>query len=136
MKLISMTDFVLDRYKNAPLEDYDQVNETFINSVVRYAEFLKKPLTLGMFVPCDEGGNVLDCTEENLTEFNSAAERVMFEGFTLSHKNNIITLVTNTNLESKDKSIGFGFKNGSHSNIESIVYRKLTLTPAAVKQIL
>ena len=40
MKLISMTDFVL--YKK---ESHTQI--------MKYAKFLKQPLTLGMFVPCD-----------------------------------------------------------------------------------
>ena len=51
-KLISMTDFVLEqRLKHS---------ESFKSKVYAYANFIKKPLTLGMFVPCDEDGNVLE----------------------------------------------------------------------------
>lgn len=49
-KLISMTDFVLlDKYAGSP-----------INMNKQYAQFLKQPLELWMFVPCDEDGNVLE----------------------------------------------------------------------------
>ena len=47
MKLISMTDFVL--YKK---ESHTQI--------MKYAKFLKQPLTLGMFVPCDEEECMID----------------------------------------------------------------------------
>lgn len=49
MKLISMTDFVLEHSQNAPLEEYHQVNETFVNKVINYAMLLKQPLDLSMF---------------------------------------------------------------------------------------
>lgn len=93
MKLISMTDFVLEKSKNAPLEDYNQVNETFVNKVINYANFLKQPLKLEMFVPCDDEGNVLDCKEWKqfegkvtdlsfiLEKHKKAKEKVLFEGF-------------------------------------------------------
>ena len=52
MKLISMTDFVLELETNEHwAQDYTKC--------VKYANFLKQPLTLGMFVPCDEDGNFL-----------------------------------------------------------------------------
>lgn len=57
MKLISMTDFVLQqevKLKGVVKRDSD------FNLIVNYANFLKQPLTLGMFVPCDEEGAVLD----------------------------------------------------------------------------
>ena len=62
MKLISMTDFVLEqkeKLKNSEqgfnIEKYD-----FIINVCNYAKFLKQPLEQFMFVPCDENGNVLE----------------------------------------------------------------------------
>lgn len=51
--LISMTDFVLEQWnlcKNSP----DYLLEDFVINIVKYATFLKQPLKLGMFVPCDE----------------------------------------------------------------------------------
>ena len=93
--LQSMTDFVLEQSKNAPIEEYHQVNETFVNKVVNYANFLKQLLKLEMFVPCDENGNVLEeptnyekrlsnmMTEYNdeVYTYNQAKEKVLFEGF-------------------------------------------------------
>ena len=69
MKLISMTDFVLEFENNFPRqfgEAYSEYNESkseYLNmklkSYENYAQFLKQPLTLGMFVPCDEDGSGL-----------------------------------------------------------------------------
>ena len=86
IRLISMTDFVLEQGKNAPIEEYHQVNETFVNKVVNYANFLKQLLKLEMFVPCDDGGNVLDPSDvfrscEKGFVYSKAKEKVLFEGF-------------------------------------------------------
>ena len=54
MKLISMTDFVLKNEKQPYVEG------TKYKDLVNYAKFLKQPLKLGMFVPCDEDGNILE----------------------------------------------------------------------------
>lgn len=51
MKLISMTSFVLQR-------DITDIKQR--DSIVKYATFLRQPLKLEMFVPCDEDGNVLE----------------------------------------------------------------------------
>ena len=49
-----MTDFVLEQYESTK-------NPTlFEETVHNYANFLKQPLTLGMFVPSDDDGNVLE----------------------------------------------------------------------------
>ncbi len=52
MKLISMTDFVTDY-----IETGCAVSQ--IKKMSNYAKFLKQPLKLEMFIPCDEKGNVL-----------------------------------------------------------------------------
>ena len=78
-KLISMTDFVLlDKYAGSP-----------INMNKQYANLLKQTLKLGMFVPCDEKGNVLEePTPEDILyddniygQYQQAKARVLFEGF-------------------------------------------------------
>ena len=46
-----MTSFVLQR-------DITDIKQR--DSIVKYANFLKQPLKLEMFVPCDEDGNVLE----------------------------------------------------------------------------
>ena len=54
MKLISMVDYVL---KVAEEQFYG-------TQIYDYANFLKQPLELGMFIPCDEDGNVLEEPEK------------------------------------------------------------------------
>lgn len=89
MKLISMTDFVL---RNLMLEPH-----SFKVVVKNYATFLKKPLKLEMFVPCDENGNILEYPtnisisdsfkfEKALSEYLEAKEKVLFEGFIFKQK--------------------------------------------------
>lgn len=54
MKLTSMTDFVLE-HKHMILSNSDK----YIR-ISKYAKFLKQPLKLEMFIPCDKDGNVLE----------------------------------------------------------------------------
>ena len=55
--LIPMTDFVLEQL-NEQNSITKPMREVF-NSLEKYAKFLKQPLKLEMFVPCDEDGNIL-----------------------------------------------------------------------------
>lgn len=99
-----MTDFVLDL-----ANDKTKNTELFIGSlkinkqIFNYAKFLKQPLTLGQFIPCDLDRNILVepkefdsyCKGENCNcgndvdferpcsfiEYNEAKERVLFKGF-------------------------------------------------------
>lgn len=60
MKLISISDFVLEHFElleNVPTQE-EAIRH--INIVKRYAEFLKQSLKLEMFVPCDEDGNIME----------------------------------------------------------------------------
>ena len=115
MKLISMTDFVLEQVKNAKYEEFHQVNETFVNKVINYAKFLKQPLKLWMFVPCDENSNVLEHPKnyhKNIVidelkridnynylvkEYQQAKERCLLEGF--SEKDAKFVLFANETIE-------------------------------------
>lgn len=91
-----MTDFVLEQTELL----YEKNQSKLIHRVVNYAQFLKQPLTLGMFVPCDEEGNILEepIISEHLLDrpggspikskntpeayyYRKAKERVLFEGF-------------------------------------------------------
>ena len=47
--LISMVDFILEQHEQC-------ISST--NATYKYANFLKQPLELWMFVPCDENGDV------------------------------------------------------------------------------
>lgn len=86
IKLISMTDFVLEQTKINQFRDDCE----FAYPVRKYANFLKQPLELWMFVPCDENGNVLEepdanyymmVTENEVLKYQQAKERCLFEGF-------------------------------------------------------
>lgn len=87
MKLISMTDFVLHESFGVGNEIIDK--GIFYNKCRDYANFLKQPLTLGMFVPCDEGGNVLEqpcdvmntdgCRDCACRVYKKSKEKVLFE---------------------------------------------------------
>lgn len=100
MKLISMTDFVEnlrdEMTLKAPL-NFKQTKKYF-DKVFYYSDFLKQPLKLEMFVPCDEYENVLECPidiyykpdfgcqkypqecyEEDLMKYEQAKEKVLFE---------------------------------------------------------
>lgn len=95
-KLIGMTDFVLEI-------DNDELSEAKIESIFKYAKFLKQPLELWMFVATDQDGNVLEIPNSNnekynkyginqnvfyeeiyyqdLEEYKKSKERCLFEGF-------------------------------------------------------
>ena len=87
MKLISCTDKVIELVKeDFNNGEYPKFN--FRDKVNNYANFLKQPLTLSMFVPCDDDGNVLsnpkDSTlqyQKKIDEYQQAKERVIFEGY-------------------------------------------------------
>ncbi len=85
-----MTDFVFNQ-----INQKQSVSE-FKESVKKYAELLKQPLNLGMFIPCDLDGNPVDSyfynqfhtghlvSDEEYKEvekYHEAKSRVIFEGF-------------------------------------------------------
>jgi hypothetical protein len=92
MKLISMVNKIRDiDLAHGSLSDK-------YNEIIKYSKFLKQPLKLGMFVPCDLEGNVLkpyqsrcelncscgeeavkDCKEDRYNEYQEAKDRVLFE---------------------------------------------------------
>lgn len=88
--LIKMTDFVLEQGTEI------NTGEMFYIRTYNYAKFLKQPLELGMFVPCDEDSSVVEyiknpyeifCDKENVCrviskeeiKYQKAKERVLFE---------------------------------------------------------
>lgn len=90
MKLISMTDFVIQKRSELMFKELGK-------ACCKYAQFLKQPLKLEMFVPCDEDGNVLEEYKISPSEreadlynyprpvsieefnWNKAKEKVLFE---------------------------------------------------------
>lgn len=134
-----MTDFVISQW------DKDITREEFAQSMINYAQFLKQPLKIEMFVPCNEG-NVLEEPKNDfrgyndyskrLNVFEKAKEKVLFEGFEVIKD----TRTTITVFNSKTKQeIGFAKGVGSGETIESLIlFTDFTgdLTPTALKQIL
>jgi hypothetical protein len=89
--LTSMTDFVLEQIElnNKKINDDSRTLDIIDN----YAQFLKTPLSLGMFIPCDEDGNVLITpTEFNpiywSEQYKKAKEKVLFKGFEVKNHSN------------------------------------------------
>jgi len=142
MNLKSTTDFVLEQEKNYAHVTRDLKKNPFL-LIVDYAKFLKQPLTLGMFVPCDENGSVLKepknwkaylldacrcekCIEKTLEcdEYKKAQEKVLFKGFYVEF---------NSVMSPQGGYLDVG--NLKNKTIETIVGAELELTESAIKQI-
>ena len=98
-----MTDFVIEIDENKPkfknFSSFSEINQYEINGynkISNYATFLKQPLKLEMFVPCDDEGIVLEepkieeeYVDEHTTQIfaqyqydlDKAKEKILFEGF-------------------------------------------------------
>jgi len=156
MKLISMTDFVLELYNNTNAikneNGWEAVQIHRIQSFVKcanYANFLKKPLKLEMFVPCDDEGNVLKEVEKGrdklydsqdtssdsqhyhqqwhmrINQYQQAKEKVLFEGFE-----------TDKSYQAVNHKLRFFVYDIRESDtIEDYIKFNLTLTESAKKQI-
>ena len=159
MKLISMTDFVLkqsERIMNCELTHLESHHQ-----IVDYSNFLKQPLKLEMFVPCDENCNVLEepekygwlqnvgsrnsyATEQECIDcetFHLAKEKVLFERFELVKTSGDYKSIKFNDLEvfwyNSTCNIGFNpwTRNEDYYNIEDLIEYDLTLTPNAIKRI-
>ena len=138
-RLISMTSFVLENAKQPYVEG------TKYKDLVNYAKFLKQPLKLEMFVPCDEEGDILEEPtnyEKRLlnmmTEYNDevytyyqAKVKVLFEGieFRTNGGVNFLTIKEDT-FAFHDFNIKF-----KNLTIEDLIQYNLQHTENAVKQI-
>jgi hypothetical protein len=134
MKLISMTDFVLDKQR------FKEDSDTAIFKATSYAIFLKQPLKLEMFVPCDDEGNALeepkgtnlessffemqiDYNLEN--KYQQAKEKVLFEEFQYCEKSNTV----------RNQVFIFSKQMIKEFTIEDLVKYDLTLTQSAIKKL-
>ena len=89
-----MTDFVLRI--NEIEKEIDQFFDSWrmkqLRIIENYAKFLKQPLKLEMFVPCDDDGNILENPDEtiykekdkecygwDMIDYEKAKEKVLFE---------------------------------------------------------
>src|SRR3972149_6621077 len=105
MKLISMVDYVKNQYKTIASDNIYLA----MKNCNEYANLLKQPLELWMFVTCDEKGNVLieldqnntkydicisndevDCDyrlyDDDCLEYQQAKERCLFDGWKFEHE--------------------------------------------------
>ena len=62
--LIPITDFVLEQseigFEVQSLSHQNKNRADRFSKLIKYAKFLKQPLKLEMFVPCDEDGHFID----------------------------------------------------------------------------
>lgn len=150
MKLISMTDFVSQYVETGCAVEQ-------IRKIRNYSDFLKQPLTLGVFIPCDDEGNVLEEPVDTIggvelysEKYQQAKEKVLFEDSIITNsdpykmtKRFMIDLKHPTYFRLYNK---FTFTNGDINEcflpnfreiptIEYLVKFELSLTQSAIKQI-
>lgn len=150
-----MTNFVLEQRKNR-----NQTVPECLNSIFGYADFLKQPLKLEMFVPCDEHGNILEEPEiysqwvresfndelenderiKQCKEFISAKEKVLFEWFmVVEYSDKTIEIMSDTapNFIIPFKRLNKKNWEQRYSCIEDLLASivDIELTPTAIKQI-
>ncbi len=132
-----MTDFVLEQYKN----NYHANTPT---RILNYANFLKQPLELWMFVPCDEDGNVLkfnypqnkvfdDIAQIQFEkQYQQAKERCLFDVECIDISNGVFKGLKFGSIEYNitTKIFFYGCK-----IVEDIIEYNLQLTQTAIKQI-
>ena len=121
-KLIEIIDYIIEQHEQC----ISSTSRTY-----NYAIFLKQPLELWMFVPCDEDGNVLDVVPyyaddvEKVNEYKKAKERCLFKGFEMYKGNpynyNKARAFTQDYIDEK-------------WIIEKIIHWDLELTESAIKQ--
>jgi hypothetical protein len=137
--------------RNVYLSWYEEIR-------TNYDKFLKQPLNIGMLVPCDDDGNVLEeykrSEAEILADKNSycryiskeegkwhkAKEKVLFEGFELVRfieKENPCYVVSNGENEVTFHIGLYNFSKGVDfaNTIEDLIHIQPILTESAIKQI-
>lgn len=155
MKLQSMTDFVLGAWRStSEIQSSAEHNTEQLRHIINYAKLLRTPLTLGMFVPCDEEGNVLEepkfptgerraydglaeLYDFQLRDYNEAKERILFEGFTIEESmyEGIYTLFLNDTYFDTWDLIQNMFVKRRDYTVEDLVCSNLTLTKSAIKKL-
>ena len=153
MKLVSMVDYVEIIHNKEVTVSYGYRQK--LQQITNYANFLKQPLKLEMFVPCDDestpiepptekdkidlGGGFATIKERQELEdwendYQKAQEKVLFKGFEFLKKpgrhSGLHTYVFKH--QTKGKVLVSFFLN---SNIEDVVYLDLELTENAIKKL-
>ena len=152
MKLISTTDYVF--YANGWFESKLRVGGREANDMILiYAYFVKRPLELGMVIPCDLDGNVLgeptelylrrkygnfwnDYQLEEEKQYQEAKDRVLFEGLSEGGFHGGISFtIGGRYLKYWETNQFFEIGNRVASTIEDLTSLGLTLTESAKKLI-
>lgn len=149
-KLIPMTDFVLEQR-----EHQNKIDSNVLTVIYNYANFIKQPNELWMFVPCDKDGNILeDCAVTNEDEqyyhflYEQAKERCLFEGFEVIedkyyHTKREIIYLPNTQIQvwrkltyhnGEVETFFFDYYN-EFKTVEDLLKYNLQLTQTAINQI-
>lgn len=120
-----------------------------------YDHFIGQSLILGMFIPCDEDGNVLEEPKDydlglkfpysnkhsiECEKYQQAKDRVLFEGFEIKVSNitnnlqNDFLIISETNeiIAHENKTEWFF---NPYKKVENLIDYELTLTQTAIKQI-
>lgn len=153
MKLIKCSDYVIEQSGCFP--DGGDIGTQIavkLDKVEAYAKFLKRPLELGMFIPTDKEGNVLEYKDINhcqdikeWAKYQEAKDRVLFKGFeVLDFKETFSSgligvgfMIADNNpfcVFWKSKYLDWYLSKGIYT-IEDLVTYKLELTESAVKQL-
>jgi len=154
-RLTPMTSFVIDYYSHEGYADLQT-----LQLMKNYANFLRKPLSLEMFVPIDAEGQLMKEPEDfqNWKEPNSKAKKVhiifsqeqieifkryekakkkiLFEGFTVAYNGYSVVRI----VASYDETIDISFKKDLSpqipSDVESLTaYEVIYLSAASLKLI-
>ncbi len=150
--LIPLSVFVLEQKKRLAKSGWRSTVENSLELIFNYTEFLKQPLKLEMFVPCDENGNILEnpFLEKGRPangvweKYKEAKEKVLFEGFEVDFMEDGSAYAV-----SKDLQIVYDntelYVNEIYSDrrpittsckvIEDLTKYDLTLTPSALNKI-
>ena len=160
MKLQPMTDFVLEQYQL--FKQWKFSEQQFCLKTVLYADFLKQPIKLGMFIPCDENDEPLEETigfndwSENsviwtsiktesekfnnwfveCSKYQRAKERVLFKGFEI--KDGIRNRVVTDRIYGLNVFLELGDDfclSKNYKTIEDLVEYNLELTDYVIEQL-
>lgn len=144
MKLISMVEFI-NKIGNSTLHESCEKD---LAKIYNYCAFLKQPLQLGFFIPCDKDGNILEnqscnksCSPSDFSEngkcgnngcynlskkYEQAKERVIFNDCKLLDDRDDCYIVSGNSYLFKV------YKNSE--KIEDLIPYNLTITENAIKK--
>lgn len=119
-KLRSMTEYVLDIVQTPNVNEaicFEQT-QARLDKIYQYALFLKQPIKLGMFVPCNEDGKVIKkmgdvhpfatneestAWDEYITKWEQSKDRILFYKWEVneeeSFKNKEVITISNRNAQ-------------------------------------